>query len=297
MKRYAFLLLLAFPSLALANPPGGKTLAELVRERFERNPVDGSGPAEPSAPEPEPVVAPLAPPETPEPQPTLPPDPAVPVEEEPISPPAPEPSPEPEKAPEPEPEQTPPPVVEETTEELPDFGPETESYKIKSGDTLGRVARRLYRSTSYSSLLQDYNKVDPRRLRIGQNLETPSFAEFTTELAPKLIKFYPTETHLLLEAHQEYHELEDKLSSGPVTAERKTSIKALQEKITQIQEGMGSAKNGATSTPRKSLAQLKSLQLTLNGIHDGDFTITSKKGAVGRTHLALSLTEAIKWAK
>ena len=295
-----------------AEPPGGKTLKELVRERFEKTPPNSDTPpktedtpdentteegkenAIPLIPEPEPTPIPVPVPE-PEPLPEPTPEPAPTPEPTPEPTPIPEPEPTPEPTPEPEPE--PAPVEEIQTTELPSFGPEQETYKISSGDTLGRIAKRLYGSSTYSYLLQNYNKVDPRRLRIGQNIQTPSYAALVTELAPKLLETHPTEIQLLLEVHEDYQGLEDFLSSTPFSEESKKSIASIQEKITKIQEGMGTAKDGATGTPTKSLRQLKSLQRTLAGLHEGTYTIKSKKGSIGRTHLALLLVEAVKWSK
>lgn len=326
----ALLVLFALACAPLApaqEVPGGKSLAELVRERFEANPP-GQKPAEPEKedelppappvmsislgpteptkvdpPEPEPEEAPEepAPEETPAPnsqEAAMTEEPAEESAEEPPAvmeePTVEEPEPEPEPAPEPEPEEE---VEESTPVPLPDIAPESLSYTIKSGDTLNKVARTAYNASTFAKLIEKHNDVNPRRLKIGQELATPSLSDLVRELSPKLLATFPEETSLLVQMQHDYLALENLAREGGSQEELAAAMEDLQGNATRITEGLSSEREGISRKPSKALSQLDRFQKNLGNIEAGKISLLSNTGIQNRLYLAGALMEAMEWGE
>ena len=119
-----------------------------------------SAPAPEPTPAPEPVPEPIA-----EPEPYVEPEPIA--EPEPVVEPEPYPEPSPMAVPADvvsEPEPTPEPVAE----------PEYTEYVVESGDTLGKISKKMFGTTAKWKTIAEYNSItDPRLLRVGNTIRIP----------------------------------------------------------------------------------------------------------------------------
>jgi len=93
-------------------------------------------------------------------------------------------------------------------EECIGYNGETE-HEIASGDTLGKIALKIYGNSAYSTFISVYNRKPANKLFIGEKLKTPSPYEVFTELEGKATwEKYPYAIRDLISIHEQIKKME-----------------------------------------------------------------------------------------
>ncbi|NNC88044.1 MAG: hypothetical protein HKN82_06230 [Akkermansiaceae bacterium] len=193
------------------------------------------------------------------------------------------------------------PLPEAASIELPESGEGAAEHVLESGGTLGKISALHYDSPAYAPLVKLYNRVDERRLKVGQVIKTPSIATILREAGSRVLVRYPEEMRGILEVRNEYMEIESAVSSGAsigaIAEELKPRLRGLRRKLEAISYGLEKRKHGVAGAPNSTLSQLQSVRLNLQALERADFGKHASRPGRVHTHLGLALTYAILWGE
>jgi len=180
-----------------------------------------------------------------------------------------------------------------------------DTYTLKAGDRLWRIAQDLYGHRTYSDVLQLYNKlVDPAKLKVGQVIKTPQLSViFADEGLTPLMK---DEMEALLKARELFMKVETRLwdlrretdeKSMKVPEDMKATLLAAAEAADKAAAGLGKKKPGVIAVPSKTIGQIKSLAENLRELAAGESDPDGIDIDMVHQRIVQAILNGVKWAR
>lgn len=177
-----------------------------------------------------------------------------------------------------------------------------DTWTVKQGDTLVKIATDRYGHAAYAEVLALYNNVDPTKLKVGQVVKTPDLRAIAKE--EKLIPTVGDEVDAMLKAREAYLPLVPKLIEFRKTNEHpaippdmKKDLLAGVALIDKAADGLAAKKEGVVEVPKKMIGQLRSIAAVLLEISDGQIDENGYNVEEVNQRVALALVNGIKWAR
>ncbi len=144
------------------------------------------------------------------------------------------------------------------------------SHKIASGDTLGKIALKIYGNSAYSTLISVFNRKPANKLFIGEELKTPSPYEIFTELEGKAVwEKYPYAIHDLISIHEQIKKMEpviiEEKRAGKYSDDTKAQLDEMIWILGQVKQDFLDKVEGIDEYP---LATMSQLQTVLNNVKE-----------------------------
>ena len=180
--------------------------------------------------------------------------------------------------------------------------PATDTWTVKEGDTLSKIATERYGHSAYAEVLALYGNVDPTKLRVGQAVKTPDLR--TIAKAEKLIPTVGEEMEAIFKAREAYLPLAPKLVEFRKANERvvvpedmKKELLGAVALVDKAVDGLAAKKEGVVESPKKMIGQLRSIAAVLLELSDGQIDENGYNVAEVNQRVALALVNGIKWAR
>lgn len=179
----------------------------------------------------------------------------------------------------------------------------TQSYKIESGVTLGKIASEVYGNSAYATLVSVYNSKPANKLFLGEVLKTPAPYEIYTNLEGKAVwEKYPYAIRDCLRIHEDFKKLEpiiskEKAAGDGYSDETKKKLDEMIWLLDQIKRDFYEKIEGVNEFPVSTTTQLHSAYTNLQNIRRGD--LGTKNLRLQRVHIYLinGYSYAIAWGR
>jgi|GEM_PF-6246890 len=151
----------------------------------------------------------------------------------------------------------------------------TSSVKIKSGDTLGKIAVNVYGNSAYSTLISVFNKKPANKLFIGEEIMTPSPYEIFTELDGKAVwEKFPYAIRDLIKVQEKLKKMKpviiEEKRAGKYSDDTKGQLDQMIWEMGQVKADFLTKIDGIDGYPISTLSQLQSAANNLKLIRKGD---------------------------
>lgn len=185
-------------------------------------------------------------------------------------------------------------ALDTTAEARKAAGPEKVTlHHIKPGGSLSAISEEAYGRTRYWRILKLYNKVDPSKLQVGQEIKAPDIKWLLASSG--LQERYPKAVANILSTKQIITEIQEKKTT--LTEEDLTKVKELAGLISEAQTLLMKKTPGVTGRPNATFNQLQTVRAHL--LHIANKT---KKGrtdphSLVHEHISNSIVYGVLWAQ
>jgi hypothetical protein len=179
-----------------------------------------------------------------------------------------------------------------------------DTYTVKPGDSLSKIATVLYGNRAYWAVLALYDNVDETaELKVGAVLKTPELSVvFADQGLTPLMK---DEVEALLKARELFMKVETRLwdlrqEAGDkpmkVPEEMKATLLAAAEAADKAAVGLGKKKPDVVAVPAKMIGQIKSLAENLRELAAGENDGFGYNIDMVHQRIVQATLNGIKWA-
>lgn len=173
-------------------------------------------------------------------------------------------------------------------------GPEKVTlHTIAPGGSLTAVSAEAYGLTRYWRILKLYNKVDPSKLQVGQEIKAPDISWLIANSG--LEHVYPKAVANIMGVKKTLTEIQDRTSI--LTAEDLTRVKEAAGLIGEAQTLLMKKKPGVTGTPNATLNQLLTVKIHLNHIANKTRKGRTDPHSLAHEHLSNAIVYGVLWAQ
>lgn len=149
------------------------------------------------------------------------------------------------------------------------------SHTIVSGDTLGKVALKIYGNSAYSTLISVYNSKPANKLFIGEELKTPSPYEiFVNSEGETTWQKYPYAIRDLLRVHEQIKTMQPSIieekRAGKYSDDTKAQLDEMLWILSQVKQDFLDKVEGIDEYPSATLSQLQSVINNVKEIRRGN---------------------------
>jgi len=185
-------------------------------------------------------------------------------------------------------------VTEVTEEARKEAGPEKVTlHHIKPGGSLTAVSEEAYGRTRYWRILKLYNKVDPSKLQVGQEIKAPDIPWLLASSG--LQEKFPKAVENILSAKQLLTEVEDK-GTKPTEEDLKQIQKAA-ALVRETQTLLSKKTPGVTGRPNATLQQLRTVYANLLHVANNTKKGRTDPNSLAHEHLSNAIVYGVLWAQ
>lgn len=182
-----------------------------------------------------------------------------------------------------------------------------DEYQVKKGDDLNAIANAVYGNPSYHRVISGYNEINPKKMKVGQVLKTPSFEQMMRDT--KVVPIMEEGIAPILEAFTQYRAIEDEMvaardkgvkgNRGVIDDELKAKLLAVRELLAKGANRFAASGEleGVTKAPARVVNQLTTAAVLCDTLSKEQF---GERGIdvyrVYQTH-AYALMYAMEWAR
>jgi LysM repeat protein len=180
-----------------------------------------------------------------------------------------------------------------------------DTYTIKPGDSLSKIATDLYGNRAYWAVLAIYNNVDEiAKLKVGAVLKTPELPVVFADQG--LMPLMKDEMEALLKARELFMKVESRLSAlhegagdkpVKVPEDMKATLLAAAEAADKAAVGLGKKKPGVVAVPAKMIGQIKSIAENLRELAAGENDGFGYDIDMVHQRIVQATLNGIKWAR
>lgn len=182
-------------------------------------------------------------------------------------------------------------VVEDKAAEKPEE--KITLHTIKPGGSLTAVSEEAYGRTRYWRILKLYNKVDPNKLQVGQEIKAPDIPWLLSSSG--LQAKFPEAVANILSAKETLTKIQDK--GQALTEEDQTAIKGAADKILATQKLLFKTAEGVTGKPNATVTQLRTVHQHLLHIANKTRKGRTDPNSLAHEHLSNAIVYGVLWAQ
>ncbi len=173
-------------------------------------------------------------------------------------------------------------------------GPEQVTvHNIKPGGSLTAVSEEAYGRTRYWRILKLYNKVDPSKLQVGQEIKAPSIPWLLASSGLK--ERYPKAVANILETKKILTEIQDK--GAKPSDEDLAKIKAAAALISEAQTELLKKQDGIAGRPAATVKQLQTVRSHLLHIANKTKKGRTDPNSLAHEHISNAIVYGVLWAQ
>jgi len=173
-------------------------------------------------------------------------------------------------------------------------GPEKVTlHTIQPGGSLTAISEEAYGLTRYWRILKLYNKVDPSKLQVGQEIKAPDIPWLLASSG--LQERYPKAVTNILETKKILTAIQSKESQP--TAEDLTKVKEAAGLISEAQKILLKKTPGITGRPSATVQQLQTVRSHLLHIANKTKKGRTDPNSLAHEHLSNSIVYGVLWAQ
>lgn len=173
-------------------------------------------------------------------------------------------------------------------------GPEKATlHQIKPGGSLTAISEEAYGRTRYWRILKLYNKVDPSKLQVGQEIKAPDIPWLLASSG--LQQRYPKAVANILETKKILSEIQDK-GSKP-SDEDLGEIRNAASLISEAQKELLAKQAGVPGRPSATVKQLQTVKSHLLHIANKTKKGRTDPNSLAHEHISNAIVYGVLWAQ